>query len=147
MSQFTKNNIGRLMVILLVEYKDGGEKDVDGHVIFVKQEKIVNIVTIQSQLRNYFCIVGINNSNEARRLSVLLRMGSLSAPMHIVEECTIGPSLGMNNIIKGLYACCIGLTFLILFMVFWYKIFGVIAAVALITNLLLIISIILYYLE
>ena len=102
---------------------------------------MINIANIQSRLGNSFRITGINNPNEARQLSLLLRAGALIAPIQIVEERTIGPTLGMQNIQQGLEACLAGLVVSILFMIFFYKKFGLIATSALIANLVLIIGI------
>ncbi|MBT9432508.1 protein translocase subunit SecD [Candidatus Sodalis endolongispinus] len=141
MSNFTKNNIGKLMATLFVEYKDSGKKDANGRSILVKQEEVINVATIQSRLGNSFRITGINNPNEARQLSLLLRAGALIAPIQIVEERTIGPTLGLQNITQGLEACLWGLVASIVFMVVWYRKFGLIATAALIVNLVLIIGI------
>lgn len=141
MSNFTKNNIGKLMATLFVEYKDSGKKDANGRAILEKQEEVINVATIQSRLGNSFRITGINHPNEARQLSLLLRAGALIAPIQIVEERTIGPTLGLQNIIQGLEACLWGLVASILFMVVWYRKFGLIATTALIANLVLIIGI------
>ncbi|WP_406703249.1 protein translocase subunit SecD [Sodalis sp.] len=141
MSNFTKDNIGKLMATLFVEYKDSGKKGADGRAILEKQEEVINVATIQSRLGNSFRITGINNPNEARQLSLLLRAGALIAPIQIVEERTIGPTLGLQNITQGLEACLWGLVASILFMVVWYHKFGLIATTALIANLVLIIGI------
>jgi len=141
MSNFTKDNIGKPMATLFVEYKDSGKKDANGRAVLVKEEEVINIANIQSRLGNSFRITGINNPNEARQLSLLLRAGALIAPIQIVEERTIGPTLGMQNIQQGLEACLAGLVVSILFMIFFYKKFGLIATSALIANLVLIIGI------
>ncbi|MBA1934897.1 SecD/SecF family protein translocase subunit, partial [Escherichia coli] len=99
------------------------------------------IANIQSRLGNSFRITGINNPSEARQLSLLLRAGALIAPIQIVEERTIGPTLGMQNIEQGLEACLAGLLVSILFMIIFYKKFGLIATSALIANLILIVGI------
>jgi len=124
-----------------VEYKDSGKKDANGRAVLVKQEEVINIANIQSRLGNSFRITGINNPNEARQLSLLLRAGALIAPIQIVEERTIGPTLGMQNIEQGLEACLAGLLVSILFMIIFYKKFGLIATSALIANLILIVGI------
>lgn len=141
MSNFTKDNIGKLMATLFVEYKDSGKKDANGRAILGKQEEVINVATIQSRLGNSFRITGINNPNEARQLSLLLRAGALIAPIRIVEERTIGPTLGLQNITQGLEACLWGLVASILFMVVWYRKLGLIATTAFIANLVLIIGI------
>ncbi len=141
MSNFTKDNIGKPMATLFVEYKDSGKKDANGRAILAKEEEVINIANIQSRLGNSFRITGISNPNEARQLSLLLRAGALIAPIQIVEERTIGPTLGMQNIKQGLEACLAGLVVSILFMILFYKKFGLIATSALIANLVLIVGI------
>ncbi|MDN5680039.1 MAG: protein translocase subunit SecD [Ewingella sp.] len=141
MSNFTKDNIGKPMATLFVEYKDSGKKDANGRSVLAKQEEVINVATIQSRLGNSFRITGVNDPNEARQLSLLLRAGALIAPIQIVEERTIGPTLGMQNITQGLEACLWGLVASILFMVVWYRKFGVIATTALVANLVLIVGI------
>jgi preprotein translocase subunit SecD len=141
MSNFTKDNIGKPMATLFVEYKDSGKKDDNGRAILVKQEEVINVATIQSRLGNSFRITGIDNPTEARQLSLLLRAGALIAPIQIVEERTIGPTLGSQNIAQGLQACLWGLAVSILFMVVYYRKFGVIASTALLANLVLIVGV------
>ncbi|WP_071991110.1 MULTISPECIES: protein translocase subunit SecD [Yersinia pseudotuberculosis complex] len=141
MSNFTKDNIGKPMATLFVEYKDSGKKDANGRSILVKQEEVINVATIQSRLGNSFRITGIDNPTEARQLSLLLRAGALIAPIQIVEERTIGPTLGSQNIAQGLEACLWGLAVSILFMVVYYRKFGVIASTALMANLVLIVGV------
>ncbi|AUQ24537.1 protein translocase subunit SecD [Dickeya zeae] len=141
MSNFTKDNINKPMATLFVEYKDSGKKDANGRAILEKQEEVINVATIQSRLGNSFRITGIDNPNEARQLSLLLRAGALIAPIQIVEERTIGPTLGMQNITQGLEACLAGLAVSILFMIFFYKKFGLIATSALLLNLVLVVGV------
>lgn len=141
MSNFTKDSIGKPMATLFVEYKDSGKKDANGRVILEKQEEVINVATIQSRLGNSFRITGIDNANEARQLSLLLRAGALIAPIQIVEERTIGPTLGSQNITQGLQACLWGLVASIVFMVVYYRKFGVIATCALIANLVMIVGV------
>ncbi|MEJ4042852.1 protein translocase subunit SecD [Erwinia sp. SLM-02] len=141
MSNFTKDSVGKAMATLFVEYKDSGKKDANGRSILVKQEEVINVANIQSRLGNSFRITGINNPNEARQLSLLLRAGALIAPIQIVEERTIGPTMGAQNITQGLEACLWGLIASIIFMVVWYKKFGLVATSALLANLVLIVGI------
>ena len=141
MSNFTKDSVGKAMATLFVEYKDSGKKDANGRAILVKQEEVINVANIQSRLGNSFRITGINNPNEARQLSLLLRAGALIAPIQIVEERTIGPTMGAQNITQGLEACLWGLIASIVFMVVYYRKFGVIATSALVANLILIVGI------
>ncbi len=141
MSNFTKDNIGKPMATLFVEYKDSGKKDANGRAILAKQEEVINVANIQSRLGNSFRITGISNPNEARQLSLLLRAGALIAPIQIVEERTIGPTMGQQNINQGLEACLWGLVASIVFMVVYYRKFGVIATTALVANLVMIVGI------
>ncbi|WP_431223506.1 protein translocase subunit SecD [Serratia sp. L9] len=141
MSNFTKDSIGKPMATLFVEYKDSGKKDANGRSVLVKQEEVINVANIQSRLGNSFRITGIDNPNEARQLSLLLRAGALIAPIQIVEERTIGPTLGQQNITQGLEACLWGLVASIVFMVVWYRKFGLIASTALMANLVLIVGV------
>ncbi|WP_156292426.1 protein translocase subunit SecD [Serratia oryzae] len=141
MSNFTKDSIGKPMATLFVEYKDSGKKDANGRSILVKQEEVINVANIQSRLGNSFRITGIDNPSEARQLSLLLRAGALIAPIQIVEERTIGPTLGQQNITQGLEACLWGLVASIVFMVVWYRKFGLIASSALMANLVLIVGV------
>lgn len=141
MANFTRNNIGKPMASLFVEYKDTGKKDASGKLILEKQEEVINVATIQSRLGNAFRITGINNPTEARQLALLLRAGALIAPIQIVEERTIGPTLGLQNIKQGFAACLGGLVISILFMVFFYRKFGMIATAALLANLVLIVGV------
>ena len=141
MSNFTKDSVGKAMATLFVEYKDSGKKDANGRSILVKQEEVINVANIQSRLGNSFRITGINNPNEARQLSLLLRAGALIAPIQIVEERTIGPTMGQQNITQGLEACLWGLIASIVFMIVYYRVFGLIATTALIANLVLIVGV------
>lgn len=141
MFNFIKDNIGKLMVILFVEYKDSGKKDVNGCVILVKEEEVINIVNIQLCLGNSFCIIGISNLNEVCQLLLLLCVGVLIVLIQIVEEWIIGLILGMQNIKQGLEVCLVGLVVFILFMIFFYKKFGLIVILVLIVNLILIVGI------
>ncbi|MEG0277780.1 MAG: protein translocase subunit SecD [Morganella sp. (in: enterobacteria)] len=141
MSNFTKDNLYKPMATLFVEYKDSGRKDVNGRSILEKNEEVINIANIQSRLGSSFRITGIDDGNEARQLSLLLRAGALIAPIQIVEERTIGPTLGLQNIEQGLEACLWGLMASILFMVIYYRKFGLIASSALMANLVLIVGV------
>ncbi|ASV32847.1 protein translocase subunit SecD [Candidatus Hamiltonella defensa] len=141
MSDFTKDNIGKLMASLYVEYKDSGNKDINGRPILVKQEEVINAANISSRFGGRFQITGIGTPSEARQLALLLRAGALIAPIQIVEERTIGPTLGAQNISQGLDACLAGLAASILFMVVYYRKFGMIASTALLVNLVLIVGV------
>lgn len=140
MSNFTKDSIGKNMATLFVEYKDSGKKDENGKSILEKQEEVINVATIQSRLGNSFRITGIDNATEARQLSLLLRAGALIAPIQIVEERTIGPSMGQQNIAQGLEACFWGLMVSVIFMLVIYRFFGIMASAALLVNVILIVG-------
>ncbi|MEQ4922727.1 protein translocase subunit SecD [Proteus hauseri] len=141
MSNFTKDNVGKPMATLFVEYKDSGKRDENDRAILVKNEEVINVANIQTRLGNSFRITGISNANEARQLSLLLRAGALIAPIQIVEERTIGPTLGLQNITQGLEACLWGLIASVAFMIIYYRKFGVIASTALMANLVLIVGV------
>lgn len=140
-SNFTKDNVGKPMATLFVEYKDSGKRDENDRAILVKNEEVINVANIQTRLGNNFRITGISNANEARQLSLLLRAGALIAPIQIVEERTIGPTLGLQNITQGLEACLWGLIASVAFMIIYYRKFGVIASTALLANLVLIVGV------
>ncbi|AWH89738.1 protein translocase subunit SecD [Limnobaculum parvum] len=140
MSNFTKDSIGKNMATVFVEYKDSGKKDDNGRSILEKQEEVINVATIQSRLGNSFRITGIDNGTEARQLSLLLRAGALIAPIQIVEERTIGPSMGQQNITQGLEACFWGLMVSVIFMLLVYRVFGLMASAALVVNVILIVG-------
>lgn len=141
MSAFSRNNIGKLMATVFAEYKDSGQRNADGKVILEKHEEVINQATIQSALGRNFRITGINSVAEAHNLALLLRAGALIAPISIVEERTIGPSMGQQNIDMGIQACIWGLLAVMIFTALYYRKFGLIANVALVSNLVLIIGI------
>ncbi|SMN00300.1 Protein-export membrane protein SecD (TC 3.A.5.1.1) [uncultured Candidatus Thioglobus sp.] len=102
---------------------------------------IINAATIQGTFSNRFQITGIDSAREARNLALLLRAGSLSAPIEIIEERTIGPSLGADNIEKGVLSVIVGFVLVLLFMVMRYRVFGLVANVALTLNLVMIVAV------
>jgi preprotein translocase subunit SecD len=106
-----------------------------------KTQDIINAATIQGTFSNRFQITGIVSSREARNLALLLRAGSLSAPIEIIEERTIGPSMGADNIQKGLMSVLVGFVLVLVFMGWRYRVFGLVANVALTLNLVTIVSI------
>ena len=106
-----------------------------------KTEEVINVATIRDAFSKRFQITGLDSTQEARNLSLLLRAGALAAPIEIVEERTVGPSLGQDNIDKGMLSVIIGLIVVLLFMGGYYKVFGVIADCALIINIVLIVSV------
>lgn len=142
MSNFTKDHIGQPMATNFIEYKvvddqNGG----DGAVKFRKVEQIINVATIQARLGNKFRITGLDSPTEAHNLALLLRAGALIAPIQIVEERNIGPSLGKQNIDNGMRAMMYGLIVLGLFMIVYYRAFGIIANLALIFNMVLLVGV------
>ena len=141
MSQGTKDNIGNPMATVFIEYKTTGERDANGNLIFEKKEEIISVATIQARLGASFRITGLDSPKEARDLALLLRAGALIAPISIVEERTVGPSLGAENIQLGMIAIQSGLALVLIFMLIYYKAFGVVANIALVTNLVMIVGI------
>jgi preprotein translocase subunit SecD len=142
MSAFTKRAVGKRMATVFIEYKPSGKKDENGKALPpIKVEEVINVATIQSRLNNSFRITGIDNPAEAHNLSLLLRAGALVAPIQIVEERTVGPSLGQENIEAGMMAVVLGFAFVLAFMLMYYKGFGLVANLALGANLVLIIGV------
>ncbi|WP_123955839.1 protein translocase subunit SecD [Frederiksenia canicola] len=137
MGAATKSAVGKPMATLYSEYKDSGRKDANGKVILEKHEEVINVATIQARLGSQFQITGINSPAEAQNLAVLLRSGALIAPIVIVEERTIGASLGADNVEQGMQAGILGLVLTVIFCLVFYKVFGIFATMALITNLIL----------
>lgn len=147
MHRVTRDNVGRSMGILFIEYKtrtqvvkNAAGEEVEKTTQYVER-KVISLATIQSALGVQFRITGLDSPAEASELALLLRAGALAAPMHFVEERTIGPSLGAENIEKGLKATFWGMGTVVLFMVVFYGMFGVFANVALALNILLILTI------
>jgi len=106
-----------------------------------KTQDIINAATIQGTFSSRFQITGIDSAREARNLSLLLRAGSLSAPIEIIEERTIGPSLGADNIAKGVMSVIVGFILVLIFMAFRYRVFGLVANIALTLNLVMIVAV------
>ncbi|MDN3379055.1 MULTISPECIES: protein translocase subunit SecD [unclassified Pseudoalteromonas] len=142
MNAFTKRAIGKRMATVFIEYKPSGKKDANGKALPpIKVEEVINVATIQARLDRSFRITGIDNPAEAHNLSLLLRAGALVAPIQIVEERTVGPSLGQENIEAGMTAVALGFLFVLIFMLVYYKGFGMVANIALAANLVLIIGV------
>ena len=141
MSNGTKNNIGKPMATVFIEYKPTDKKDAEGNIVFEKVEEIISIATIQARLGKSFRITGAGSQAEAHNLALLLRAGALIAPITIVEERTVGPTLGAENVQLGLQAILMGFGLVFLFMMVYYRAFGVVANLALGANLVLIIGI------
>jgi len=138
----TDKNVGKLLAVLFIESKSE-QKIVNGESkrVTKKYEKIISIATIQERLSKSFQITGLDSPKQARDLALYLRAGSMAAPMYIVEERTVGPSLGADNIEKGKISVVIGLILVLIFMFYYYRIFGLFANSALVINILIIISI------
>ena len=142
MHRATRNNVGTRMAVLFVEKKSSAEQV--GGVVSVKnyyEKRVISLATIQSALANQFRITGLDSPAEASELALLLRAGALAAPMNFVEEGTIGPSLGADNIELGINSLILGLSLVLIFMIFYYKVFGLLANLAVVLNLILIASI------
>ena len=141
-SNTTDDNIGKLMAVLFIESKSE-QRIINGESKRVtrKYEKIISLATIQERLSKSFQITGLDSPKQARDLALYLRAGSMAAPMYIIEERTIGPSLGADNIEKGKISVIIGLILVLVFMVYYYRVFGLFANSALIINILIIVSI------
>jgi len=146
MGHATRDNIGRRLSVLFIEYKTQLEKSIDenGEVVITPvpfvEKHIISLATIQSQLGKQFRITGLDGQRESSELALLLRAGALAAPMYIVEERTIGPSLGADNIQLGVKSVTIGMAMVLLFMLVVYRAFGVAANMALAMNLVLLIA-------
>ena len=142
MAQTTKKNLKKPMAVVFIEHKESS-KMVDGKRVRTtrKVEEVINVATIQGVFSKRFQITGLDDGNEARTLALLLRAGALAAPIRIIEERTIGPSLGADNIAQGLNSVVIGMICVLFFMVFWYRGFGLVANVALVVNLVLIVAV------
>ncbi|KTT22406.1 preprotein translocase subunit SecD [Pseudomonas oryzihabitans] len=145
----TRNNVGRSMAVVFIEQRpitryttqtvDGVQKEVavPG---FEEERHIISLATIQSALGNSFRITGLNGSGEASELALLLRAGGLAAPMYFAEERTLGPSLGADNIKKGIDASIWGMVFVSLFLIAIYRFFGLLATIALGFNMVLLMA-------
>lgn len=141
MSRATKNNIGKPMATIFIEFEPTDKTDADGNTIFEKKEEVINVATIQAHLGASFVITGLDSPAEARELALLLRAGALIAPIQIVEERTVGPSLGKENIALGQTAIIYGLIAVLVFMLIYYRAFGIVANIALVTNVIMIIGV------
>ena len=141
-SERTKDKIGRSMAVVFIENKTDVRR-VDGRDVRSRRtvEEVINIAVIRDRLGKRFQITGLDNTSEARDLALLLRAGALAAPIEIIEERTVGPSLGQDNIDQGLRSVIIGFCLVLGFMAFWYRRFGLVANLALAANLVLIVAV------
>ncbi len=128
-SRATREEIGKPMAVVYIEQQQGRPV-----------EEVINVATIRDELSKRFQITGLDSTEEARNLALLLRAGALAAPIEIIEERTVGPSLGEDNIERGLNSVLIGLALVLVFMAVYYKVFGLVADVALIVNVVLVVA-------
>ncbi len=142
MSKLTAENIGKRMAVVFIENKtetifnDDGSRDKKSFT----EEKVISAAVIRGQFGNRFEISGLDSTEEARTLALLLRAGALAAPIEIVEERTVGPSLGKDNIERGFNSVMIGFVLVLIFMVIYYGMFGLFADIALTLNLVLLVA-------
>ncbi|AZR81986.1 protein translocase subunit SecD [Thiomicrospira sp. S5] len=138
----TKENIGNRMAVVFIENRiDTIEKGDETIKKRVTTKDVINAAVIRGQFANRFQITGLDSPQEAQDLALLLRAGALAAPMEIVEERTVGPSLGQDNIDQGMMSVVVGFLLVLVVMVWRYKVFGMIANVALTLNLVLIVAV------
>ena len=142
MAKTTQVSVGKPMAVVFIEYKVD-TKTVNGQKVRHKEkvEKVINVATIQGVFSKRFQTTGLDSPQEARNLSLLLRAGALAAPVDIVEERTVGPSLGQDNIDKGMLSFVVGFALVVLFMAVYYKLFGMIANFALAFNVVIVVAI------
>lgn len=141
MENGTRDNVGRQLAVVFIENKIE-TVEVNGEPAQVKRtiEEVINAAVIREQLSRRFQITGLDSTQEARTLALLLRAGALAAPIYIIEERTVGPSLGQDNIDQGMNSVIIGFVLVLIFMAFYYRVFGLIADLALGLNLVLIVA-------
>jgi len=130
MLDFTRNNVGNRMAVVYIEQKSGGRRI----------EDVISVAVVREPFGKRFQTTGLTSINEASQLSLLLRAGALAAPMEIVEERTVGPSLGADNVAQGFKSVLIGFALVLLFMAIYYKVFGLVANLALFANLVLLVA-------
>lgn len=140
MAEVTAENVGKPMAVLFIETRID-TRQVDGETVRTREttQEVISVATIQSVLSKRFQITGLEQ-NEARNLALLLRAGALATPVDIVEERTVGPSLGRDNIERGTQAVLIGFLLVVLVMAVYYRVFGLVANLALMGNVVLIVA-------
>ncbi len=143
MRDVTSDNVGKPMAVVFIETRYEKHQDKDGKIVKRKRkvEEVISIATIQEPFGKRFQTTGLDSTEESRDLALLLRAGALAAPIEIVEERTIGPSLGADNIQQGFNSVVIGLILVMIFMAIYYRVFGLVADMALVVNLLLIVAV------
>jgi preprotein translocase subunit SecD len=142
MNATTRENIGKPMAVVFIENKTD-LRTVDGERVRTsrKVEEVINVATIRDQFSKRFQITGLDSTQEARNLALLLRAGALAAPIDIVEERTVGPSLGKDNVEQGFWSVIVGFVLVLIFIAFYYRGFGLVADLALAFNLVLLVAI------
>lgn len=147
MADATRDSVGRQMAVLFVETKQRIHFDAgaDGKPVETREQyverRVINVATVQSMLGSQFRITGLDSPAEGQELALLLRAGALAAPMFFVEERTVGPSLGQDNIEKGMLSTQVGFCLVAVFMLVFYRLFGLVANVALFLNVAILIAI------
>lgn len=140
MRNVTTENVGKPMAVVFKEKRTVG-RDEEGKPIKQWIEEVINVATIREPFGRRFQTTGLDSPQEAHQLALLLRAGALAAPIDIVEERTIGPSLGQDNIDQGFTSVVVGLCLVLVFMAVYYRVFGLVANLALVTNLVLIVAV------
>ena len=130
MLDFTRDNVGNRMAVVYIEQKPGGRKI----------EEVISVAVVREPFGKRFQTTGLDSMSEASQLALLLRAGALAAPMEIIEERTVGPSLGADNVAQGFKSVMIGFVLVLLFMAIYYRVFGLIADLALFVNMVLLIA-------
>jgi preprotein translocase subunit SecD len=130
MLDFTRDNVGNRMAVVYIEQKTGGRKT----------EEVISVAVVREPFGKRFQTTGLDSMAEASQLALLLRAGALAAPMEIVEERTVGPSLGADNVEQGFRSVLIGFALVLVFMAFYYRVFGLVADLALFANLVLLVA-------
>ncbi len=143
-ARVTADNVKRLMAVVFIENKTETYRDESGEIQKRRQttEEVISVARIQEQLSKRFQITGLDSTREARRLALLLRAGALAAPLEIVEERTVGPSLGRENIRRGMRSIIFAFLLVVLFMGVYYRVFGLLADCALALNIVLIVAVV-----
>lgn len=142
MANVTQKNINKPMAVVFIEYKSEN-KIIDGKKVHRKEkvEKVISVATIRDSFSKRFQTTGLDSPEEARNLALLLRAGALAAPVEIVEERTVGPTLGQDNINKGMLSFAVGFGAVVLLIAVYYKLSGIIANVALTFNVFIVVAI------
>jgi len=130
MLDFTRENVGNRMAVVFIEQKPGGKI----------VEEVISVAVVREPFGKRFQTTGLDSMSEASQLALLLRAGALAAPMEIVEERTVGPSLGADNVAQGFKSVVIGFVLVMIIMAVYYRMFGMIANLALFTNVVLLVS-------